>query len=536
MPSNLNMRSPIVLTVVLTIVVCSALLILPGATATSRYFNDLLIFLDGGYRVVEGQVPNRDFHTALGPLSFYIPGFGYWVTGNLGTAMPVGLVALMIVTAPLMIHVLYTRVRPLIAVPWAVFLLLLMITPMNTGEIVMNISFAMFYNRIGWALIGLLLIMHLRPERPVRNQFALDTLVATALTLMMLYTKATYGVVALGFLCLTLLQPVQRRWAAATLLIVGLSGAIIEVFWGGTRMHIADLMVASNVSGVLPLRDYVVSLMETSGEYIMFGCLAALALWQKGRFTDFLFYGFCACAGYALLIQNFQIRGIITLLAGGVVAAEHLSRQWRPNLHYGVDMITRGAALVVIVLMIPIGVSSTLALGLHVAMVTSGAGISLNTPNGQDIRVVNTLDQGQFKFYANYAESLEKGADLLASLNPPPAKVLVMDFVSPLTSLAGLEPPQGGTAWMHDGRNFDADFHFTPDELLQGVDVIMIPKRPIAGSTTELMEELYGPYIDKHFKAVRHTGLWRVYRRDNVTPAPVADAGEAQESLIGQFY
>ncbi|WP_227267999.1 hypothetical protein [Roseobacter weihaiensis] len=523
MPRPFNMRSPVVLTVVVTIAICSALLILPGATATSRYFNDLLIFLDGGYRVVEGQVPNRDFHTALGPLSFYLPGFGYWVTGNLGLAMPVGLAALMIVTAPIMIHVLGTRVRPLIAVPWAIFLLLLMITPVNTGEMVMNISFAMFYNRIGWALIGLLLIMHLRPERPLRHQVACDTLAATALTLMMLYTKATYGVVALVFLFLMLLHPVQRRWAAAAILLTGLSGAVIEMFWGGTRMHIADLAVASNVSAVLPLRDYVVSLLETSGEYIVFACLAGLALWQRGRFTDFLFYGFCLGAGYALLMQNFQVRGIVTLLAGGVVAAEHLSRQWRQGLTYSVDMMTRGAALLVIVLMLPVGLSSAAALGLHATMVATGAGIALNTPNGKDIRVVNTLDDGQFKFYANYAESLEKGVAVLESLSPPPTKVLVMDFVSPMTSLVGLNPPQGGTAWMHDGRNFDADFHFSADALLGGVDVIMIPKRPIAESTTDLMEELYGPYIGKHFKAVRQTRLWRVYQRQEPPLLPTED-------------
>lgn len=529
MQSPLNIRSPIAVTVIVTVVICSALLILPGATATSRYFNDLLIFLDGGYRVVEGQVPNRDFHTALGPLSFYIPGFGYWVTGNLGLAMPVGLTALMALTAPVMIHVLATRVRPLIAVPWAIFLILLMITPMNTGEIVMNISFAMFYNRIGWALIGLFLIMHLRPTYPVRHQFILDTLAATVLTLILLYTKATYGVVALGFLALMLLQPIQRRWAAATILIVALSGAVIEVFWGGTRMHIADLIVASKVSGVMPVRNYVVSAMETSGEYIIFASLAALALWQKGRFTDFLFYGFCVCAGYALLIQNFQVRGVVTLLAGGVVAAEHLSRQWRQGLPYGTDMVTRGAALLVIVLMIPIGLSSAAALGLHATMVATGAGVALDTPNGKDIRVVNTLDDGQFKFYANYAASLEKGVALLASLYPEPGKVLVMDFVSPLTSLAGLDPPQGGTAWMHDGRNFDEDFHFSPDELLEGVDVIMIPKRPIADTTTALMEDLYGPYISKHFTAVRHTALWRVYRRQAPSNLPAQDLWNASD-------
>lgn len=517
MPRPFSMLSPIALTVIVTVVICSAILILPGATATSRYFNDLLIFLDGGYRVVQGQVPNRDFHTALGPLSFYIPALGYWISGNLGLAMPIGLSALMVVTGPIMIHVLGTRVRPLIAVPWAIVLLLLMITPMNTGEIVINISFAMFYNRIGWALIGILLIMHLRPNRPVRHQLAGDTLAASALTLMLIYTKATYGVVALGFLILMLVHPIQRRWAAGAILIVALSGVVIEMFWGGTQMHIADLVDASNVSAVLPPRDYVVSLLETSGEYVLFGCLAALAVWQRGSVNDVLFYGFCACAGYALLLQNFQIRGVVTLLAGGVVAGEHLARQWRQGLPNSADMVTRGAAVLVIVLMIPIGVSSAAALGLHAAMVASSAGIALGTPNGKDIRIVNTLDGGQFKFYSDYAETLEKGVLMLASLEPPADNVLVLDFASPMTSLAGINPPPGGTAWMHDGRNFDADFHLSAQDLLGGVDVVMIPKRPIATTTTDLMKDIYSTYIKTHYKAVQQTALWQVYRRKEPT-------------------
>jgi hypothetical protein len=47
-------------------------LALPGQTLTTKYVNDLLIFLDGAHRISWGQVPNRDFHTALGPWP-YLP-------------------------------------------------------------------------------------------------------------------------------------------------------------------------------------------------------------------------------------------------------------------------------------------------------------------------------------------------------------------------------------------------------------------------------------------------------------------------------
>jgi hypothetical protein len=48
------------------------LLALPGQTVATKYLNDLFVLLDSAYRVAGGQVPNRDFHTILGPLASYV--------------------------------------------------------------------------------------------------------------------------------------------------------------------------------------------------------------------------------------------------------------------------------------------------------------------------------------------------------------------------------------------------------------------------------------------------------------------------------
>lgn len=510
MSSPANLSSPVALTVAITAAVCCMLLVLPGATVSSMYLNDLLIFLDGGYRVVHGQVPNRDFHTALGPLTFYIPGLGYWLTGRLGMAMPVGMSAFILLVAPIVIHVLQTRLRPLLAVPLGVFLILLLATPMNTGEIVTKISFAMFYNRIGWAVLALLLVMHLQPESPGRWQGALDIFSATVLTLILLYTKMTYGVVAVGFLLVTVLQQSQRRWAVSAIALCVLAGLLVEAFWGGTRAHIGDLVAATNVSGVTEWQIYVRSFLKTSGEYAIFLFFVALSLWYRFRITDVLFYGLCACAGFALLNQNFQINGVVTLLVAVIVAAEILSRHLHPDR---MIPLAQGASLAAIVLMLPIGLSSAMGIGVHAALAITKQGVPLGTPNGEGVRIVNMLNRDQFAFYRDYGKTLETGSRLLASLDVPPSRVLNMDFVSPFTSLAGLRPPQGGSAWMHDDRNFDTEHHLPADEMLGGVDVVMIPKKPASESTTEKMEKIYGSYLDQHFLLIRVTDHWRLYQR-----------------------
>ncbi|WP_298972298.1 hypothetical protein [uncultured Roseobacter sp.] len=514
--------SPIALATLVTTVMCSVLLVLPGTTATSMYFNDILIFLDGAYRVVHGQVPNQDFHTALGPINYYMPGFGYWLTGRLGMAMPVGMAALMLVTAPIMIHVLRSRMRPLIGVPLAIFFVLLLATPMNTGEIPSKISFAMFYNRIGWVLLGILLVMHLRPERAVRGQGWLDAAAAAILTMMLTYTKMTYGVVAFSFLILVLLQQAQRRWAFGAIGLCVLIGLVVEAFWGGTQAYITDLLVATQVSGVIEPGIYLRSFLDTSGEYAVFVLIAGLALWHRPRFTDFLFYGFCGAAGFALLNQNFQIIGIVSMLVGAAVAAEILLRDQHPAPSRKMQTVIQGVPFAVMVLLLPIALSSAAAIGVHTAIATTKAGVALETPNGKDLRIVNLLDEYHFDFYSDYVETLASGSALLASLNSSASRVLVMDFVSPFTSLAGLPPPEGGPAWMHSNRNFDLEFHLPAEEMLGGVDVVMIPTQPIADGTTKKMEQIYGPYLERHFRLTRVSKFWSLYQR---RAAPGADMG-----------
>ena len=165
------------------------LLALPGQTVTTAYLNDLFIFLDGAHRIASGQVPNRDFHTALGPLSFYVPALGYWISGSMGGAMPAAMAAMTVGLALPMIHILGSRLRPVVAIPYGLFLLLIVAVPTNLGESIASLSFAMFYNRIGWAALSLLLVMYLRPEKPHGRQNLLDALCAALLALMMLYTK-----------------------------------------------------------------------------------------------------------------------------------------------------------------------------------------------------------------------------------------------------------------------------------------------------------------------------------------------------------
>jgi hypothetical protein len=97
---------PVATIIIATALLVALLLALPGQTVVTKYLDHLFVALDGAYRVAAGQVPGRDFHTPLGPLSFYVPAAGYWVSGRLGAAMPVGMALLIVALAPVMAYVL----------------------------------------------------------------------------------------------------------------------------------------------------------------------------------------------------------------------------------------------------------------------------------------------------------------------------------------------------------------------------------------------------------------------------------------------
>jgi hypothetical protein len=511
------------------------LLALPGETITTAYVNDLFIFLDGAHRIVLGQVPNRDFHTALGPIVYYIPAAGFWVSGQLGAAMPIGIGLVIVALAPGIAHILGSRLRPVIALPYGIFLLLILAAPMNLGEGITALTFGMFYNRIGWAALAALLVLYLRPEAAGPRQQWLDAVSAAVLAIAMLYLKITYGLVALAFLVFMLLDRGQRRWAAVSLAVTGIAVLTIELFWRSSAAHFADLLGASRVSGGLrSLEDVVSAILNHLTDYVLFGLVAGLALHRRRSFRDLLFYGLCAVAGLLIMIQNSQPWGIITLHAGAVVAAETIMRSPDTSTvkwHWP----AAAAPLLVLALIAPTIVHCALALGLHAALAATRSGEAFGLPGFERIRLVKLWSPFDYEFSARYVASMRAGAETLAQLEPRASHVVVLDFVNPFSASLGLVPPRGDISWMHWRRNLDASYFIPPEELFRDVRVVM---EPTWGINPDPLHELYGPYLTANFELIRETESWKVHlsrhwKQDTPPQPATASAPAAAVSPLG---
>ncbi len=499
------------------------LLVLPNQAVVSRYVNDLLIFLDGAYRVNQGQIPNRDFHTALGPLNFYLPALAARITGTLGTAMPVGMALLVVVLAPAVAHIVSSRLRPVLGIPFAAFVLLILAMPANLGEGIVDLSYGMFYNRIGWAALAALLLMHLRPTHPRARQTLLDTLAASVLVTTMVFTKASYGAVGVGFLVLMLLDREGRRWALAAIGVVLVAGFAVEGLWRGTAGHVADLRAAMLVSGNRTPAELFDFVLRNLADYVLFGLLAGLSLWRTRSFRDILLYGFCAGAGLLLISQNFQNWGIITLHAGAVVAAERLVRTMTTEDVVQRFSIPGAAPLLMLALILPTIVHAAATLALSATLATARVGEPFGLRNYDGLRHAFVWNPGDAFSNGRYLATLREGAAALAAMDPPPRGVFTLDFVNPFSSAADLPPPRGDTAWQHWGRNVNEYAFVPPEDLFRSVDVVMEPKVAIEGITGDNLRRIYDAYLTEHFEIARETTDWRIHRRTR-PDAPAANA------------
>jgi hypothetical protein len=496
--------------VALGALVCAGLLVLPGQTVVSVYVNDLFIFLDGAHRIASGQVPNRDFHTALGPLVYYLPALGYRLTGSLGLAMPAAMALFVALLAPPMAWILGSRVRPILAVPFAAFLLLIVAVPINLGEAISALSFAMFYNRVGWAALALLAIMVLDPERPIRGRVALDALSATLLVALLVYSKVSYGAVAVAALGLFLVYPAHRLWAALALAMLAVTALLVELAWGGTAAHVADLRTAGGVSGGLRggFVDIADAVMRNFADYVLLTLVVGLSLWRAPRWRDVLFYGFCAGAGAVIMIQNSQAWGIITLHAAALVAAERLMRGAGPAFEERPWAPGAGAPVFILALVLPTIVHCGAALGLHAALAAERPVSRFALPGYERIRIAELWPVTDYGFSVQFGNGLVDGAQAMADLDP--SRIVVLDFVNAFSAGLGVTPPRGDNSWLHWGRNVDRNHHVPPDRLLGDARVVLAPRPGINGPP---LWDLYGPAVEAGFDLMWETEYWRIYRR-----------------------
>jgi len=516
-------------------------LILPGKTFSTRYVHDMMIFFDGAHRVLGGQIPNRDFHSPLGPLAYLLPAFGLSAGGSFGGMMPYATAGFALLFLPMLVYVCITRLPLVYAAVFAIFALTLVVTPASIGEV--QPSYGMFYNRWGYALLALLFLLALRQERGRAYPVA-DAAVAAAVLLLTFYLKVSYFAVAAVFTVALLLFAGTRRMAIYAAAVTAAAIVLIHLFWGATGAYIGDIRMAANVTGAVRASPLGLAYMiiESTAMILPFLFVLALAVAKRVPWSVILLCGLMAAGGLLLRNQNHQGPGMMTLVPAAILAGVALARAAREA---GADGrgFALAAKLLVAAMALPPAASAVQSILVHGMMAASGGDArqyaaeidrfiaqEVNRPakgeaglekareayrsGSADISAFNaTRTEGTSGAIAQpeYFWTVEDGAELLRRDPRLSGKVLTLDMANPFNALLDRSAPVGVDSWYHAGRNFNEATYRRPEQVFGDVDVVMVPKAPVQPGSHRLLGRLYGDHIARNYEPVATSDYWRAY-------------------------
>ena len=194
--------------------------------------HDSLSMVDIGYRMATGQIPGRDFHSAFGIIFQAQMGLAYQLGHTVAATLEWATVLFFVASAACAAYVARTRLSNLGAISLIAAVIMIGGAPFaRADQNLAGATFAMLYNREGWALLLLLFLFWLTPRRPVTPWG--DGLILGLLTASALYLKISYGGVALLFcMLLALLRPAAR---ASLVIAAGVAALLACAHYGITN-------------------------------------------------------------------------------------------------------------------------------------------------------------------------------------------------------------------------------------------------------------------------------------------------------------
>jgi hypothetical protein len=473
-----------------------------GLPPLAMFGHDVFFFLDNAYRVLQGQVPHRDFQSAWGPLIYLIDALGLWLAGmrpdGIGYANAVwgGAVAVWAW------RVARCRMSEGAACLVGVYTLLLIVPPFALGYRPFDFSPAMSYNRFGFALLGIVMV-------ECWSAPGWSSGVAWAL---LGFLKVTYGIATVPVMLLSGGAGLWRRERlvpiAAGAVVAGL--AILAYLRFDVAAMLGDLMMAASgrsrtwhpwevlrlgfgqVGASLPL--VVLAVLASKRDKVR-RAATAVAILGLGGF---------------LLSTNHQpselpLNGYLAML----LADEYRRRD------EGGGRMRLVVALLTAACLAPLCLFSVVSLaGAVEARTRGGEGPRLESARGAGMVFLEPVFDSETGG-SRYVQAVNEGMGLLRAHTGPRDGVLTIDMMNPFNYLMERPSPTGGmAAGVYNYVVSDAR-HPSDAKWVGNARWVMVRKyRPGVGDWklesyyVDGIRRIYQPLLDREFARVGETGSW----------------------------
>jgi hypothetical protein len=510
-----------------------------------RWAHDTFIFLDGGWRILNGQRPYVDFFTGLGPVTFQLVALGLKLSGGKAAGIDYGFA-----TAAMLLGVWAWLVcKPRMERPAgflvALFVALLTISPNAIGSRPDILTYASIYNRLAYALTLIVLVEAVCPLRaPDAGSHFAGGFSSGAACTFLFFVKPSFFLVAIviaagAFLFFDHRSPRRTLGILAGLATISLAMLAylrfdVRAIWysvstvgtvrvqgqsGDPRMdiglypffkhafdrieHLLALMFLALLVSLLPRRPRVHRYLDTWWPLAAAGAVCiveTLFLMTNGTQTSVPLL-----AVFALLLAS----EIYTWWQAAPTDDRH-----RHGLICGVGLI------VALVLFLPDMAADFSSLAYSFGQSVAGRplpGRFKSPPLRSLMTRATPADWDEPNSGKPYVDLINEGTDLLERSSAPAESVFALDYVNPFAYALQRIPPGGGGPYL--GMFNSA--HVPPVEWMVGrADLVMVPKQPAQPGLARMLDEIFGQFLRDRYRLAAESPSWLMYRRK--TQASVA--------------
>ena len=502
------------------LLLCVVRTYLGGPFAMKRYGPDAFILLDGGWRILNGQIPHVDFHTPIGPVIYLLVALGL-KAASLGASGLNYAQAIAGAVAALWAYRLGARrLSDVASVLFCLFAVLLALAPYELGESPLLSSPSFTYNRYGYVLLVLILCETLWPplDRSSLGREELAGGISTGIAGgLLLFLKANFFLAA-GMLVVGLWISRKQQWNRWV--GIGCSGLAVCVcgllylhghwtaMWSDLRMAAGGKHIEADF-----LRHILV---DNAGVMTAVLLLALFTSWVRAGInteneTRHLTYSalvICAVS-YAVMLGNHQEAGmpLCTAFVIGLMSAV-TDRKRTGNRAAPALLCAAVLCWGTVVVLAPIAAD---AAGIGYAAMQSLASRNRNIVKAEAPRLSGLLFVGPATsrdFGPSYVGCVNDGLRMLREV-PASDAVVTLANTDPFSYALEKRPARDGLTWIADGNNVSERFKPAPEAVFRDAAAVIVSNYVTDGGAVRL----YGAYVSRNYHLVRRSSCWDLYRR-----------------------
>jgi hypothetical protein len=519
--------SPAVLSIAVSLLAayCGALVYL-GALHTNLFGHDYFIFLDSGWRVLNGQRPHVDFHTAQGPVFCLYSAFAMIAAGS---NLSIGFgIARAVATAAFTVWcflLLRNRVAPAATLVLCVVIALMAGAPFAPTSSPFTQSMAMFYNRFGYVLLALVILEGFRPApSSFRSGFSSGIAISLAL-----FLKINFFGAALGFLALSLI--VRRpRWGRLAGIAAGFL-SLTALFLAWLRFDVAAMVsdlhaLAVARSGNLPLHRLLRTVDNSLLAILLLvsvGLIVSALNWGKKQGSLNRLYPVALAlatviAELAVGLANQQDAVFFLMSIGCVLLLASIS-------DVGIEGATQPRSLLGAILILGLCLPIPGAL-YDLAGFANALQDAVRHRTGQGVPRIDAPELSSLIFEGRYplpykyengppmVDAVNDGIHLLQAHTATSDRVLTLGFVNPFPVALRRPAPRGAWVWMFVDFNIAEGDYPSAATLFAEVDAVMVPKYDgEAKPTTDALVAQYHTTLQRDYVLNAESSFWTLYTR-----------------------